>query len=85
MRIVITKNGKIIIREINPEVKYKNLLTSHNQFMSRRFGNQSKLSHSRNNSFGNTSNNLSIHNKNLNIDDVLSNVQSKKKNLKSNS
>jgi hypothetical protein len=85
MRIVITKNGKIIIREINPEVKYKNLLTSHNQFMSRRFGNQSKLSHSRNNSFGNTSNNLSIHNKNLNIDDVLSNVQSNKKNLKSNS
>ena len=85
MRIVITKNGKIIIREINPEVKYKNLLTSHNQFMSRRFGNQSKLSHSRNNSFGNTSNNLSIHNKNLNIDDVLSNVQSNKKNLKSSS
>ena len=85
MRIVITKNGKIIIREINPEVKYKNLLTSHNQFMSRRFGNQSKLSHSRNNSFGNTSNNLSIHNKNLNIDDVLSNVQSNKKNLKSTS
>ena len=85
MRIVITKNGKIIIREINPEVKYKNLLTSHNQFMSRRFGNQSKLSHSRNNSFGNTSNNLSIHNKNLNIDDVLSNVQSNKKNIKSTS
>ena len=85
MRIVITKNGKIIIRDINPEIKFKNLLASHNQFGSRRFGNQSKLSHSRNNSVGSSSNNLSIHNKNKNIDDVLSSVQSQKKNIKSSS
>ena len=85
MRIVITKNGKIIIREINPDIKFKNLLQSHNQLGSRRFGNQSKLSHSRNNSFGNTSNNLSIHSKNKNIDDVLFSVQSQNKNTKSSS
>ena len=36
------------------------MLTNYNQFIKRRFGNQSKLSHSRNNSFGNTSNNLLI-------------------------
>ena len=27
MRIVITKNGRILIQEINPDVKYKGLLT----------------------------------------------------------
>jgi len=45
--------------------------------------NKSKLNYSRNNSFGRTSNNLSIHQQNLEIDDVLSNVQSSNKNFKS--
>ena len=83
MRIVITKNGQIIIREINPEIRYKSLVTSHNTNPSRRIWNKQKFS--RNNSFGKTSNNLSIPHQNLEIDDVLLNVQTHKKNFKSNS
>ena len=83
MRIVITKNGQIIIKEINPEVKYKSLITSHNTNPTRRLWNKPKLNYSRNNSFGNTSNNLSIQRQNLEIDDVLLNVQTHKKNFKS--
>ncbi len=83
MRIVITKNGKVIIREINPEIRYKSLITTHNPLTSQKFGSKSKLSHSRNNSFGNTSNNISVHHPNLEIDDVLLNVQSHKNSLKS--
>ena len=83
MRIVITKNGQIIIKEINPEVKYKSLITSHNTNPTRRLWNKPKLNYSRNNSFRNTSNNLSIQRQNLEIDDVLLNVQTHKKNFKS--
>ena len=83
MRIVITKNGQIIIKEINPEVKYKSLITSHNTNPTRRLWNKPKLNYSRNNSFKNTSNNLSIQRQNLEIDDVLLNVQTHKKNFKS--
>ena len=43
MRIVITKNGQIIIKEINPEVKYKSLITSHNTNPTRRLWNKPKL------------------------------------------
>lgn len=83
MRIVITKNGRILISEINPEVKYKSLLTSHSPSSPRRLWNKSKFNHSRNNSFGSTSNNLSIHHQNIEIDDVLSHVQTQNKNFKS--
>ena len=84
MRIVITKNGKTIIKEINPEIKFKSLTTSHNPFSIRRIKNKSKLIQSRNNSFGNKNiKNLSLYHKNLEIDDVLLNVQTNKKNFKS--
>ena len=82
MRIVITKNGKMIIREINPEVRYKSLTTTHNPLTAKIFRKKEKKNHSRNNSFGSTSNNLSVHHPNLEIDEVLSNVQSSKKNFK---
>ena len=85
MRIVITKNGKMIIREIDPEIKYKSLVNNRNTFLHRNSGKKSKLNNSRNNSFGNTSNNLSIHHQNIDIDDVLLNVQSQRKNIKSSS
>ena len=84
MRIVITKNGKTIIKEINPEIKFKSLISSHNPFSIRRIKSISKLKHSRNNSFGNkNASNLSLFHQNLEIDDVLLNVQTKKKNAKS--
>ena len=83
MRIIITKNGQIIIREINPEIKYKSLITSHNTNPTRRIWNKPKLNFSRNNSFGNTSNNLSTPHQNLEIDDVLLNVQTHNKKFKS--
>ena len=81
MRIIITKNGQIIISEINPEIKYKSLVTSHKTNPTRRIWNKQK--YSRNNSFQNTSNNLSIPHHNLEIDDVLLNVQTHNKNFKS--
>ena len=83
MRIIITKNGQIIIREINPEIRFKSLITSRNINPTRKFWNKPKLNYSRSNSFGNTSNNLSIPHKNLEIDDVLLNVQTHNKNFKS--
>jgi hypothetical protein len=83
MRIVITKNGKMMIREINPEIRYKSLTTTHNPLANKIFRNRSKKNHSRNNSFGSTTNNISsVHHSNLEIEDVLSNVKSNKKNLK---
>ena len=84
MRIVITKNGKTIIKEINPEIKFKSLISSQNPFSIKRIKNSSKLKQSRNNSFGNkNSSNLSLFHQNLEIDDVLLNVQTNKKNAKS--
>ena len=83
MRIVITKNGKMMIREINPEIRYKSLTTTHNPLAKKIFRNRSKKNHSRNNSFGSATNNISsVHHSNLEIEDVLSNVKSNKKNLK---
>jgi hypothetical protein len=88
MRIVITKNGKIIIGEIDPQIRYKSLITNHrvhNPLMSKKLLNRSKLGLSRNHSLRNTINNLSIH-QNLEIEDVLQNVSSRKmNNLKSSS
>ena len=83
MRIVITKNGKMLIREINPEIKYKSISTSHNPFTPIRILNKKKAKNSRNTSFHNTSNNISIQhkNKNVDIDDVLLSVQTKNKNM----
>lgn len=83
MRIVITKNGKLIIQEINPEVKYKSLVTSHNPFRPKKVGYKSKLEKSRNTSLGKTTNNLSIIQNNIDIDDVLLDVQTKNKKLSS--
>jgi hypothetical protein len=82
MRIVITKNGKIIIGEIDPQIRYKSLITNHrvhNPLMSKKLLNRSKLGLSRNHSLRNTINNLSIH-QNLEIEDVLQNVSSRKMN-----
>jgi uncharacterized protein YcfL len=85
MRIVITKNGKLIIQEINPEVKYKSLITSHNPFRHKKIGNKLKLEKSRNSSLGKTPNNISTIQNNIDIDDVLLYVQTKNKKLSSSS
>ena len=85
MRIVITKNGKLIIQEINPEVKYKSLVTSHNPFRHKKIGNKLKLEKSRNTSLGKTINNISTIQNNIDIDDVLLDVQTKNKKLSSSS
>ena len=85
MRIVITKNGKLIIQEINPEVKYKSLVTSHNPFRPKKIGNKSKLEKTRNSSLGKTSNNLSTIQNNIDIDDVLLDVQTKNKKFSTSS
>ena len=87
MRIVITKNGKILISEINPEIKYKSISTIHNHFTPAKILNKTKLNNSKNNSFHNTSNNLTIQHKNQNvdIDDVLLSFQTKDKKLSSSS
>jgi hypothetical protein len=85
MRIVITKNGKLIIQEINPEVKYKSLVTSHNPFRHKKIGNKSKQENSRNASLGKTKTNLSTIQNNIDIEDVLLDVQTKNKKLSSSS
>ena len=73
----------MMIREINPEIRYKSLTTTHNPLAKKIFRNRSKKNHSRNNSCGSATNNISsVHHSNLEIEDVLSNVKSNKKNVK---
>ena len=82
MRIVITKNGKIIIQEINPEIKYKNMITySTDKYRTnRKLMRQSLINKNldRSNSFGhNSSTNFSnnINQKSIDIDDLLTNMR----------
>jgi len=79
MRIVITKNGRIIISEINPEIRYKSISTFHNPLQNKKIGNKS-----RNNSYKNNSRILTIGSQNSDIDDVLSDIKSLKNNFQSN-
>ena len=90
MRIVITKNGKIIIREINPEIKYKNMLSySTDKYriskkLLKQTSTQKKLD--RSNSFGHNSSinfNSSNNHNTIDIDDLLVNMRDKDKNANS--
>lgn len=82
MRIVITKNGRILIQEINPENKFNNFLTNHNLLnltnkTSKRFN--SNLQKQK--TFGNSTKNIFNPKKRfakLEIDDVLLDYKSNK-------
>ena len=83
MRIVITKNGKVMIQEINPEIKYKNIL-SRSTMKNRNKSNQFKKN--TNNSFDNKNitsfNSISTSNNNNNdVDTILSNLKDKNKDI----
>ena len=81
MRIVITKNGKVIIQEIDPDIKYKRLL-ARSTFKNRTLNSPNKsFSKNTNSSFDNkliksSYNTNSPFNKE-DIDEVLSNMKSK--------
>ena len=88
MRIVITKNGRILIQEINPDYKFKSLLTNHaslntSKYFSKkinfnRIKNSSTLRNSKRNIF-----NSPKKIKNLEIDDALLEFNSPKTKSKS--
>ena len=87
MRIVITKNGKIIISEINPEVKYKNMITysTDKHRINRKMSKQSspKKGLNRSNSFGqNSTNNFNTSNNHntIDVDDLLNTMRDNEKN-----
>ena len=80
MRIVITNNGRIIIGEIDPRIRYKSLIATHrhNRIFTKKSANSSKQNLSRNHSLRNTLKELSIHPPNLEIEDVLQNISTRK-------
>jgi len=83
MRILITKNGRIIIQDIHPEIKYKGLLTSQKSFVSKKNFNNLTLNSLKHKTIDKSTKNI-FHPKkklkNLEIDDVLSEINSPKMN-----
>ena len=79
MRILITKNGRIIIQDIHPEIKYKGLLTSQKSFVSKKNFNNLTLNSLKHKTIDKSTKNI-FHPKkklkNLEIDDVLSEINS---------
>ena len=83
MRILITKNGRIIIQDIHPDIKYKGLLTSQKSFVSKKNFNNLTLNSLKHKTIDKSTKNI-FHPKkklkNLEIDDVLSEINSPKMN-----
>jgi hypothetical protein len=83
MRILITKNGRIIIQDIHPEIKYKGLLTSQKSFVSKKNFNNLTLNSLKYKTIDKSTKNI-FHPKkklkNIEIDDVLSEINSPKMN-----
>ena len=79
MRILITKNGRIIIQDIHPEIKYKGLLTSQKSFVSKKNFNNLTLNSLKHKTIDKSTKNI-FHPKkklkNIEIDDVLSEINS---------
>ena len=79
MRILITKNGRIIIQDIHPDIKYKGLLTSQKSFVSKKNFNNLTLNSLKHKTIDKSTKNI-FHPKkklkNLEIDDVLSEINS---------
>ena len=87
MRIVITKNGRILIQEINPDVKYKSMLTNSKSLNKTKFFPKNiQFNKLKKKTYGNSVKNIfSPQNKpkNLKIDEVLSDFNSPKSKSKS--
>ena len=78
MRIVITKNGRILIQEINPEIKFKSLITKHKSLNKSKYKNLT-FTENKKNAIGNSTKNIFSPKKkvkNLEIDDVFSEINS---------
>lgn len=79
MRILITKNGRIIIQDIHPDIKYKGLLTSQKSFVSKKNFNNLTLNNLKHKTIDKSTKNI-FHPKkklkNIEIDDVLSEINS---------
>ena len=78
MRIVITKNGRILIQEINPEIKFKSLITKHKSLNKSKYKNLT-FTENKKNAIGNYTKNIFSPKKkvkNLEIDDVFSEINS---------
>ena len=78
MRIVITKNGRILIQEINPEIKFKSLITKHKSLNKSNYKNLT-FTENKKNAIGNSTKNIFSPKKkvkNLEIDDVFSEINS---------
>ena len=78
MRIVITKNGRILIQEINPEIKFKSLITKHKSLNKSKYKNLT-FTGNKKNAIGNSTKNIFSPKKkvkNLEIDDVFSEINS---------
>ena len=79
MRILITKNGRIIIQDIHPDIKYKGLLTSQKSFVSKKNFNNLTLNSLKYKTIDKSTKNI-FHPKkklkNIEIDDVLSEINS---------
>ena len=79
MRILITKNGRIIIQDIHPDIKYKGLLTSQKSFVSKKNFNNLTLNSLKYKTIDKSTKNI-FHSKkklkNIEIDDVLSEINS---------
>lgn len=79
MRILITKNGRIIIQDIHPDIKYKGLLTSQKSFVTKKNFNNLTLNSLKHKTIDKSTKNI-FHPKkklkNLEIDDVLSEINS---------
>jgi hypothetical protein len=79
MRILITKNGRIIIQDIHPDIKYKGLLTSQKSFVTKKNFNNLTLNSLKYKTIDKSTKNI-FHPKkklkNIEIDDVLSEINS---------
>ena len=87
MRILITKNGRILIQEINPDIKYKSLLKSHKSLDKNKFFSKNLTYNDlKKNTFANSTKNIFSPPKkikNLEIDEVLSDFSSPRSKSKS--
>ena len=89
MRIVITKNGRILFQEINPDIKYKSLLKNNRSINIRKGIYKNSTFNDMNNiktvKYGNSTKNIFNPKKtikNMELDDVLSDFNSSRGNLK---
>ena len=87
MRIVITKNGRILIQEINPNIKYKSVIKNHKSLNSKKcFYKNNTFNNIKQITYGNSAKNIFSPQKKLKqleIDDVLTSFNSSNNNSKS--